>query len=71
MIDDSELRIVSKGITPDEIAAVSAVLTGALEELAAAQGVDETTPVSAWQATQRPIRRPLHPGPGAWRSFAG
>ncbi|MEQ1736786.1 MAG: acyl-CoA carboxylase subunit epsilon [Rhodoglobus sp.] len=71
MIDESELRIVSQGITPDEIAAVSAVLAGALEELAAAQSVEDAAPISAWQNNQRPIRRPLSPGPGAWRGFSG
>ncbi|MDP3208102.1 MAG: acyl-CoA carboxylase subunit epsilon [Rhodoglobus sp.] len=71
MIDDSELRIVSRGVTPEEIAAVSAVITGALEELAAAQSVEDSAPISAWQTNQRPIRRVLTPGPGAWRSFSG
>ncbi len=71
MIDDSELRIVSRNATPEEIAAVSAVLSASLEELSAAQSVDDTTPISAWAASQRPIRRELKPGPGAWRNFSG
>jgi hypothetical protein len=65
----TDLRIVSKGATPEELAAVTAVLQGALDELAAANGVDAAPVVSAWQRSQRPIRTTLVPAPGAWRSF--
>jgi hypothetical protein len=65
----TDLRIVSKGATPEEIAAATAVLQGALDELAAADGADATPIVSAWQRGQRPIRDILVPAPGAWRSF--
>ena len=61
---------VSKNISPEEIAAVSAVLQGALDELAAANTGDEP-PVSAWQRSQRGLRSTLAPGAGAWRSFSG
>ncbi len=71
MSEDFGLRIISRDVTPEELAAVTAVVTGALEELAAAASVDDTAPISAWQANQRPIRRVLTPGPGAWRSFSG
>lgn len=61
-----DIRIVSKGATPLEIAAVTAVLTATLEELSAAQSA-EAAPESAWMRTRRPLRKPLERGPGAWR----
>jgi hypothetical protein len=69
--DDSAIRIVSPSATAEEIAAVTAVVQGALDELAAAQDQDEGARVSAWQRSQRGLRTPLLPGPGAWRSFSG
>jgi ribosomal protein S12 methylthiotransferase accessory factor YcaO len=66
-----DLRIVSPGATPEEIAAVTAVLRAALEELAAAHERDGVPVVSAWQRSQRPIRATVTPGVGAWRSFSG
>ncbi len=68
---DPDLRIVSAGAQPDEVAAVTAVLRGALDELAAGLEVDGEPTVSAWRRSQRPIRAPITPGRGAWRSFAG
>ena len=66
-----DLRIVSPGATPAEIAAVTAVLRTAIDEMTAE--LDAATPpaVSAWQRSQRSLRAPLHPAPGAWRGFAG
>jgi hypothetical protein len=64
-----DLRIVSSGATPEEVAAVTAVLHAALEELAAAHERDGAPVVSAWQRNLRPIRATLVPGPGMWRSF--
>jgi Acyl-CoA carboxylase epsilon subunit len=67
--DDPDLRIVSRGATDEEVAAVTAVLRGALEELSAAHEADAAPVVSAWQRSQRPVRGALAPGAGAWRSF--
>lgn len=65
-----DLTIVAGSPTPAELAAITAVITGMLAEHA-----DEDRAVlprvSAWQRSQRSIRRPLTPGPGAWRSFSG
>ncbi len=61
-----DLRVVSKGATAAEVAAVTAVLTAALDELAA-QGATEEPAITAWQRSQRPMRAPIHPAPGAWR----
>lgn len=66
-----DLRIVSKGASPEEIAAVTAVLRGALDELAEELAVESGPRVSAWQRSQRAMRSTLHPGAGAWRSFSG
>lgn len=67
----SVIRIVSTGADAADVAAVTAVLTAALDELAASQAADTATPVSAWQRGQRQLRTPIAPGPGAWRSFSG
>ncbi|MBC7591349.1 MAG: acyl-CoA carboxylase subunit epsilon [Salinibacterium sp.] len=64
-----DLRIVSTGVSAEEIAAVTAVLQGALDELADDLAVRGEARVSAWQRSQRSVRRPLVPG--AWRSFSG
>ncbi len=66
-----DLRIVSPGVTPEEVAAVTAVVRGSLDELADDMAVDATARVSAWQRSQRDIRSTLIPGPGMWRNFSG
>ncbi len=70
-IETSAIRIVSHGADATDIAAVTAVLTAALDELAAAQAAEGGVTVSAWQRSQRQLRAPLTPGAGAWRSFSG
>jgi hypothetical protein len=66
-----DLRIVSTGADAEEVAAVSAVLTAALQQLAADLEVSGGPRVSAWQRSTRSVRGTLSPGPGAWRSFSG
>jgi hypothetical protein len=68
---DPDLRIVSAGARPEEVAAVTAVLRSALDEMAAALDVEGSPKVSAWQRSQRAVRTPIAPGQGAWRSFSG
>jgi hypothetical protein len=68
-IPASTLRIVGGNPTPPEVAAVTAVLTGALDELANERERDAGVRQSAWQRSARAIRTPLTPGYGAWRSF--
>ncbi|TBN55929.1 acyl-CoA carboxylase subunit epsilon [Glaciihabitans arcticus] len=65
-----EFRIVAGNPTPAELAAVTAVLTGVLDELSAEQGRLAHTGPSAWAISQRPIRSTIAPGQGAWRSFS-
>ncbi len=61
------LRVIRGDATPGEIAAVVAALLsrpGPLDSLPA-------RPVpSAWADRSRLPRRPVHPGPGAWRRSA-
>jgi hypothetical protein len=53
--------------TPEELAALVAVLTAA-----AGGGGDPAPPTrrSEWASRERAVRRPLTPGPGAWRASA-
>ncbi|TDW71823.1 acyl-CoA carboxylase epsilon subunit-like protein [Curtobacterium sp. PhB25] len=63
----ADVRVVSGEPTPEELAAVVAVLQRQADEAAAAgraEVVDE--PRSGWQASARGLRRPLDHGPGAW-----
>lgn len=61
------LRLVRGTASPEEIAALFAVLS-------AVSAGDESPPAartaSAWMARERLVRRPLTPGPGAWRASA-
>lgn len=61
------LRVVRGDPTPEETAALTTVL-------AAAGGGGEQAPdpgpVSAWVERESLVRRPLTPGPGAWRASA-
>jgi hypothetical protein len=57
------LRVVSGTPTPEELAALIAVV-GARSGAAEA----ETTPPSRWTDRAALLRRPLHPSPGAWRA---
>ena len=66
-----DLRIVSSGADPDDVAAVSAVVQAALDELAAGLEVEGGVGQSAWQRSQRGVRGTITPGAGAWRSFSG
>ena len=58
------LRLVRGDATPEEVAAVMAVLS------AVSAGAPEPTPrhTSQWSSPARALRRPLSPGPGAWRA---
>ena len=73
MTSDAEnIRIVTRGVTPEEVAAVTAVLTAAMAEAeAAARDARPETGPDAWTRSQRVMRTPLTPGVGAWRSFTG
>ena len=71
MVTDADgpvLRVIRGDATPEEIAAVIAVL------LARAAAVADAAPAaprpSAWADRGRLVRRPRFPGPDAWRRSA-
>ncbi|MQA95992.1 MAG: acyl-CoA carboxylase subunit epsilon [Streptosporangiales bacterium] len=64
------LQVVRGDPTPEEIAALVAVLTARARAAAAARAADRPRPVSAWRDPSRLVRRPLPHGPGAWRASA-
>jgi Acyl-CoA carboxylase epsilon subunit len=62
------LRVVRGDATPEEIAALVAVL---LARSADAEAPGQARSVSgSWADRSGQIRRPLSPGPGAWRRTA-
>ncbi|PJJ61766.1 acyl-CoA carboxylase subunit epsilon [Compostimonas suwonensis] len=67
--DLSELRVISRGVTADELAAVTAVLGAAIEEEAARSPRRAAAP-SAWSRSQRAIRTTIVAGEGRWRGFS-
>jgi hypothetical protein len=68
---ETDLAIISGNPDTEELAALTAVLTEVLDELAAEQGRRQNSVPDAWARSQRDVRGPIQPGPGAWRSFSG
>ncbi|GAB2982719.1 acyl-CoA carboxylase subunit epsilon [Frigoribacterium salinisoli] len=60
------LRVVAGSPTPEELAAVTAVLLSLEAEASAAPAAVGTTPTSAWTRSARRGRTIGAPGPGAW-----
>jgi len=67
----SDIRILGGNPTAVDVAATTAVLTAALEELAEENGRVSASGPSAWERSQRPFRTPVTRGSGAWRGFSG
>ena len=67
---EQSIRVTAGNPDDLELAAVTAVLTAALEELAAESGARKDAGPSAWERSQKSLRQPLSPGNGAWRSFS-
>jgi hypothetical protein len=67
-VDASQLVFHTPGLTAEEIAAVTAVLTAALNNQVRQEPAADAAS-SAWQRSQRTLRQPLVRGPGAWRSW--
>ncbi|HEY3000735.1 MAG TPA: acyl-CoA carboxylase subunit epsilon [Kribbellaceae bacterium] len=65
----SVLRVVKGDPTPEELAALVAVVS-ARAAAAAGQGEPETERASDWASYWRNVRRPLQHGPGRWRASA-
>ena len=68
---ETDIAVISGKPDTVELAALTAVLAGVLEELAAEQGRRESAATSAWSRSQRGVPGTTTPGPGAWRSFSG
>ena len=66
----ASFTIVAGDPSPAEVAAVTAVLGAALEEIASDHERESTTGASAWQRSQRPIRVPIVRGHDSWRAFS-
>ncbi|MBX3194014.1 MAG: acyl-CoA carboxylase subunit epsilon [Microbacteriaceae bacterium] len=62
-----DIRILGGDPTPEELAALTAVLGAALDELASEAGRRQDAGMPAWARSQRSLRKPLvH---GDWRRF--
>ncbi|GAB3605455.1 hypothetical protein GCM10027413_08640 [Conyzicola nivalis] len=66
----TSFTIVAGDPTPAEVAAVTAVLGAALEELAGENERDAASGLTAWQRSQRAIRAPIVRGHDGWRGFS-
>lgn len=64
----AQIRILGGDPTPEEIAAVTAVLSAALDQLAGESHRRAAAGPTGWQASQRGVRTPLPFG--AWRNFS-
>lgn len=60
------LRILTPGLTPEEIAAVTAVVVATIEELAEAEPPVHETRRDAWRPAVGAKRVPLHDRRGGW-----
>ena len=68
--DPSDIVFVTPHVSATEVAAVTAVVRGLLQEESA--DLRRPTPgQNAWQKSQRALRSPVVPSYGAWRSFSG
>jgi hypothetical protein len=63
------LRVVRGDATPEEIAALVAVLMSRSGDESAAPGArgPARSVLGSWSGRSRQLRRPIHPSPGAWR----
>jgi Acyl-CoA carboxylase epsilon subunit len=64
------LRVIRGDATPEEIAALVAVVLRAGAEAPGAAGSGEPSRRSAWSDRSRLLRAPRRPAPGAWRRSA-
>ena len=66
-VDPSVIRITGGHPSDEEIAALTAVLSAALDELAGDDRRRQRLAPSAWERSQRAVRTPLIPG--TWQTF--
>jgi hypothetical protein len=63
----ARIRVTSGSPTAEEVAAVTALMAAALEQLAEEAFVQDHVASSAWERSRRGLRRPLVRGD--WRRF--
>jgi Acyl-CoA carboxylase epsilon subunit len=68
--DRPVLRVVKGDPTPEEVAALVAVLSARASATAAAAAERPAPRRSEWAGHERRMRRPVHPAPGGWRASA-
>jgi hypothetical protein len=66
-VTDETIRILGGDPSDEEIAALTAVLTVALDELAGDTRRRQRLTPTAWERSQRAVRTPLVPG--TWKTF--
>ena len=64
---EGTIKITGGRPSDEEIAALTAVLTAALDELAGDHRRRQRLTPSAWERSQRAVRTPLTPG--TWQTF--
>ena len=64
-----DLRILTRGVTAEQAAAVTAVLVAAVAEDAAALAMVEEPVRSEWASPRHALRRPVEVGRGRWAHF--
>ena len=65
--EGADIRVIGGDPTPEELAAVTAVVTSALDVIAGERRRQALASQSAWQRSQRAVRTPLRRG--AWTTF--
>ena len=65
-----DIRILGGNPDAEEVAALTAVVSAVLEELAENNERGVSRHPSAWQKSQRSLRGTVHAEPGAWRGFS-
>ncbi len=62
--------VISGSPSPDELAAVTAVIQGLLDEQGESDARRAHAGPSGWSRSQKQLRHTLRPGFGAWRGFS-
>lgn len=68
--DAPVVTVVAGSPTPEELAAIVTVLTAAAAVPEPADERSDLPPIGGWKSHAPTLRRPVHPGPGAWK-YAG
>jgi len=65
-----DIRILAGNPDAEEVAALTAVVSAVLEELAENNERSAARHPDAWFRSQRALRSAVHAAPGAWRGFS-